>query len=128
MKPRSPFSLVLVLAIFAVFGTELLHGQGTDLGTIRGTVTDSSGAAVPNANVTIVDSSTGAARQTKTNGQGEYQVFGLRSGTYRVSVSAPGFATQQIDNIPLTGSSAVGVNATLKVSSAQEKVEVRVDA
>ncbi len=128
MKPRSLLPILLIFAAFAVFETVLLHGQGTDLGTIRGTVNESSGAVVPNANVTIVDNSTGATRQTKTNGQGEYQVFGLRSGTYKVSVSAAGFAIQQIDNVPVTGSSAVGVNATLKVSSAEEKVEVRVEA
>ena len=128
MKPHSLFLIPLVFTAFVVFGTVSLHGQGTDLGTIRGTVTESSGALVPNANVTIVDSSTGASRQTKTNGQGEYQVFGLRSGTYRISVSAAGFATQQIDNVPVRGSSAVGVNATLKVSTAEEKVEVRFEA
>lgn len=128
MKQRYLLPILVISAFLLVFSSVLVHGQGTDLGTIRGTVTESSGAVVPNANVTVVDNSTGAARQTKTNGEGEYQVFGLRSGTYKVSVSAAGFATQQIDNVPLRGSSSVGVNAILRVSATQEKVEVRVEA
>jgi hypothetical protein len=46
-------------------------GQGTDLGTIRGTVTDSSGAVVANASVSVIDRATAAARETKANGQGQ---------------------------------------------------------
>ena len=61
-----------------------VYGQGTDLGTIRGTVTDSSGAAIPNAAVTVTDALTNTARQTQTNSQGHYEMFGLRPGTYRV--------------------------------------------
>lgn len=128
MKPRSLFLVLVSLTFFVLGGDIATLGQGTDLGTIRGTVTESSGAVVPNASVSVIDTSTGATRQTKTNGEGEYQVFGLRSGTYKVSVTAPGFATQQIDNIPLRGSSVVGINASLKVSSAEEKVEVTIGA
>jgi len=102
-------------------------GQGTDLGTIRGVVTDASGSVVANADVKITDNATGAARQTKTNGAGEYQFFGLKSGTYKVVVSNAGFATEQVESILLQGSSVVGVNVKLRVSSAQEKIEVTVN-
>jgi Carboxypeptidase regulatory-like domain len=128
MKLRSHFPILafVVCAFLVAFNSLHVHGQGTDLGTIRGVVTDSSGAVVPNASVTIVDTSTNAERRTNANGQGEYQVFGLRSGSYKVSISATGFTTHQIDNVVLNGSSIVGVNATLRVSSAQEKIEVTV--
>ncbi len=74
---------------------QLLFAQGTDLGTIRGLVTDSSGAVIPDAKVTILDLGTNTTRETATNARGEYQMFGLRSGNYKVSISAPGLTTQE---------------------------------
>jgi hypothetical protein len=124
MKRRS-FAVVAIAVSLALF-VPIALGQGTDLGTIRGVVTDSSGSLVPNAAVTVTDTSTGAARQAKTNGVGEYQVFGLRSGTYKVAVNSTGFATQEVENVAVLGSSVIGVNVTLRVSSAEEKVEVTV--
>src|SRR5256885_14183000 len=76
MKFRVLFLPVLLIT-FTVCGTVAVLGQGTDLGTIRGTVTDASGAVVPNASVTITDQTTNSTRRTSTNSHGEYQVFGL---------------------------------------------------
>jgi Carboxypeptidase regulatory-like domain/TonB dependent receptor len=115
---------LLVVAGCLVFLLPSAHGQGTDLGTIRGVVTDTSGSVVASAAVVVTDTSTGAARQTKTNGDGEYEIFGLRSGAYRIAVSGAGFATQQLENVVVRASSVLGVNVTLRVSTAQEKVEV----
>lgn len=103
-------------------------GQGTDLGTIRGVVTDPTGSVVPNATVTVTDAATGAIREGKTNGQGEYEMFGLRSGTYKVALNGAGFAPQAIDNVVVRGSNVVGVNVSLKVSTTQSTVEVTVGA
>lgn len=123
MKVRSTLAIALLFAL-TVCSSVFVLGQGTDLGTIRGTVTDASGAVVAQAAVTVTDASTGATRQTKTNGDGAYEMFGLRSGTYKVGVQASGFAPQEVSGVELNGSSVVGVNVTLKVSSAQEAVEV----
>jgi hypothetical protein len=127
MKPRPSLVILVIFALLAC-GSVFVHGQGTDLGTIRGTVTDSSGSVVANADITITDNATGTTREAKTNGSGEYQVFGLRSGSYKVVVNSPGFATEQIENVTLQGSSVVGVNLKLRVASAQEKIEVLVGA
>src|SRR5260370_7154579 len=59
-------------------------------GTITGTITDASKAAVPNAPVTVVDQGTGATRSTTANGQGEYTVPDLQQGTYSVIVNPTG--------------------------------------
>src|ERR1700756_3998557 len=88
-----------LLFALTLCSNSLLYGQGTDLGTIRGTVTDPSGALVAQAAVTVTDTSTGASRLTKTNGDGAYEMFGLRSGTYTVAVQAGGFADQKIDGV-----------------------------
>src|SRR5207237_500915 len=118
----------LLIAVFSLAGTQFLFAQGTDLGTIRGTVTDSSGAVVPNAKVTVTDFGTGSTRETTTNAQGDYQIFGLSSGTYRVTIANAGMATVQVNGVVVNGSSVVSANATMKVASATETVDVTTDA
>ena len=60
---------------------------------IVGTVTDSTGAIIPNATVTIASSSTGISKRAVTNSAGEYSVTYLTPGTYDVTVSANGFSS-----------------------------------
>src|SRR5437588_12165862 len=60
-------------------------------GTIRGVVTDKSGAVVPNAPVTITNNATGDARSVTTNQSGEFVAFELNPGTYTVTVKQQGF-------------------------------------
>src|SRR5262249_10697427 len=127
MNARAFLALRLLLA-FAVCSPILLCGQGTDLGTIRGTVTDSTGAVVANASITIVDVGTSATRHTATNSSGEYQMFGLPSGRYKVTIAAPGMATQEITGLVLNGSDVVSANAVLKVSTTNEQVVVTAEA
>jgi hypothetical protein len=120
LRSSLPTTLIACLLLLTTF----VFGQGTDLGTIRGVVSDSSGSVVTSANVNVIDNETGAERRTKTNGAGEYQLFGLKSGSYKVVVNSSGFATEQVDNVVVQGSSIIAVNVKLRVSSAQEKVEV----
>ena len=123
MKRRCPLVACTLIA-FVLFSSLFVLGQGTDLGTIRGTVSDSSGALVPNAKITIIDQSTGSQRLTTTNERGEYQLFGLPSGTYTVSIAATGMATQSLKGLVLNGSDVVIANGTLKVSTTTEQVVV----
>ncbi len=127
MKVRSTRTISLLFALL-LCSSVFLRAQGTDLGTIRGTVSDSSGALVAQAAVTVTDNATGATRQTKTNADGAYEMFGLRSGTYKVAVQAGGFAKQEINSVVVNGSNVVGLNVTLRVSSAQEAVQVVAEA
>ena len=103
-------------------------GQGTDLGTIRGTVTDSTGAVIPGAMVTVTDTLTSATRETKTNSQGNYEMFGLKPGTYKVTIAAPGMSKKETTDIVLNGSDTVSADAVLKISAAQESVVVSMEA
>jgi len=104
-----------------------VFGQGTDLGTIRGTVTDSTGAVIPGVTVTVTDALTNTVRETRTNSQGYYEMFGLKSGTYRVAITAAGMSKKEITDIVLNGSDTVSVDAVLKVSAAQETVVVSLE-
>ncbi len=68
------------------------------------------------------------ARETKTNSQGNYEMFGLKPGTYRVAITAAGMSKKEITDIVLNGSDTVSVDAVLKVSAAQESVVVSMEA
>jgi hypothetical protein len=121
--------LVSLLSLWLALGSaQCLFAQGTDLGTITGSVTDSTGAVVPNAKVVILDLATNTPRETKTNAQGEYRVFGLSSGRYQVSVSLAGMRTTQVTGIEVSGSDVVTANAVLKLATATESVEVTAEA
>jgi hypothetical protein len=56
------------------------YAQGTNLGTIRGTVTDANGAVLPNAAVQVTDQATGLSRDFTTNSEGNYEVAGPETG------------------------------------------------
>ena len=121
MKYRvAPFSFTFLAFLLCAAGVVL--GQGTDLGTIRGTVTDSTGGVIPGATATVTDALTNTARETSTNSQGNYEMFGLKSGTYRVAITAAGMSKKEIREVVLNGSDTVSADAVLKVSAAQESV------
>ena len=127
MKHRAASTCVVFLA-FLFCTTGVVFGQGTDLGTIRGTVTDSTGAVIPGATVTVTDTLTNTSRETKTNSQGNYEMLGLKSGTYKVAITAAGMSKTGITDVVLNGSDTVSADAVLKVSAAQETVVVSMEA
>ena len=96
-------------------------------GSIQGTVSDSSGAVIPGASIHVVNQDTGVASDTKTNGVGFYQVPGLFTGTYNVTVTAPGMETYARKIELLVGQNAV-VNTSLNPGSVTQKVEVTANA
>ncbi len=120
--------LARIAVLLALFGSaQLLFAQGSDLGTITGVVTDTTGAVVPSANVVILDLATNTAREVKTDGQGVYRLFGLSSGKYQVRVSMAGMATAQII-VDVRGSDVVTADAQLKVAATSEVVSVSAEA
>src|ERR1700676_3822738 len=70
--------------------------------TILGTITDSSGSVIPNADVSIKNLATGVSRNVTTDGAGFYTAPNLLAGRYEVTGTAPGFATQVRTGITLT--------------------------
>ena len=118
----------LVMVCFCALCAGRLFAQGTDLGTIRGTVTDTSGAVVPGATVVITDLATNTSHQLTSNADGNYEAFGLNAGSYKALVTAPGFASEEIDGIVLTGSSVINADARLRPSTTQQTVEVTAEA
>src|SRR6202789_1058175 len=96
----------------------------TVTGAIRGIITDPSGAIVPNATVTAVNTATGVATVAKTNQAGEYAIRFLQIGQYRLSVEAPGFTTAKYGPFSLEIDQVAQVNIPLNVGVATTTVEV----
>jgi len=126
---RSVTRFAFFLLVLSALGTaHFLFAQGTDLGTIRGTVKDASGAVIASAKVIVTDLETNTSRETNANGAGDFEVFGLKSGRYKVSATATGMNTEQINDVVVNGSATVGINVTLRVSGGGEKIEVSAEA
>jgi len=92
-------------------------------GTLRGQVTDPSGAAVAEATV-LVTTPSGAATTATTNREGVYEVKGLAPGKYGVKVIAQGFAPFEKTEIEITAGQVEKLNAQLSIEVQQEKVQV----
>lgn len=92
--------------------------------TMFGTVTDSTGAVVPNATVILTQTDTKAIRTLSTKSDGSYRADFLPVGPYSVSVSAPGFKTLQRTGITLTVTEQAQVNLALQVGGSSSVVEV----
>ncbi|MBS1822334.1 MAG: carboxypeptidase regulatory-like domain-containing protein [Acidobacteria bacterium] len=124
MALRKLTTLFAVLLLGLVASNSRLFAQGTDLGTLRGTVADPSGAVVPNARVEITDLDTHTVQVVNTDGHGLYQAAALPSGHYQITVSAEGFSPVIVKGIVLTGSDVVGANAVLRAAGGTVSVDV----
>ena len=120
--------LALVFALLGVMTltTGVAYGQAID-GNVVGTVVDSSGAAVANADVNVTNINTGVGANTKTNGTGEYRFDNLLIGFYKISVKASGFRTTTVQTDVLLNQTGT-VNVTLTPGAANEVVEVSGEA
>lgn len=93
-------------------------------GTLSGAVTDSTGAAIPNAGVTVKETHTGTTTQTKTDGQGQFVTPFLLPGDYTVTVMMQGFQTVTRSNITLQSQEHPIVNVQLPVGETSQTVTV----
>ncbi|MGH9374538.1 MAG: carboxypeptidase-like regulatory domain-containing protein, partial [Terriglobia bacterium] len=92
--------------------------------TLTGTVSDPSGAVIPNASVAVKNVATGVVVSVVTNSAGLYSVPNLIPGTYAVTTSAKGFETQTQTGITLTVGATQTFNITLPVGQSTQKVTV----
>lgn len=95
-----------------------------DTGTVNGTVSDSSGAAVPSVTVTITNTGTGLSKTVTTNATGYYVASALPFGNYVVSATAGGFAEAKSQTVVLNVGAVVQANLRLNVSGGQTSVDV----
>ena len=117
---------IALLFLACVLGTAPMRAQEAG-GTVLGVVTDASGGAVINANVTIKNVATGVARGVPTNGDGFYVAPNLVPGSYEVRIDATGFASTVVSGITLTIGERREVNVALKVGQLSDKITVTSD-
>jgi len=116
-------SITFVL-VLACLGISSLPAQVTATATLEGTVTDTTGAVIPNANVKITNSSTGEMRSAVSNDAGLYSFNLLPAGTYEVRVAVTGFTTADFQKVELAVSRTTTLDARLSPSQQATTVEV----
>src|SRR5262245_58550297 len=117
---RSLFLSLCVVGLSALVGL----AQVTT-GRIEGTVTDPQGAAVPGAQVKVLNKATGLALDTTADDKGEWVFPSMATATYTVTVNHPGFKTVTIENVKVDAGVPATVNVKLEVGSLAETVEVQ---
>src|SRR6202522_1023429 len=119
-------SSAIVVGMLAFLACPFAYGQAT--GSISGTVTDTSGAAVPGVKVTVTAPATGLTRTSTTNENGEYIIPLLGVADYTVQVEFQGFQTAKAENIRLQVDEHRELDFKLTPSSVQTNVEVSATA
>lgn len=114
---------LLLLVVVALMSSSSRAQQLTQA-TLIGSVRDPSGAAIPNATVTITNTDTGAATTVTTQPDGQYVAPSLQVGHFNVSATAQGFSTAQRTNLALNVGDRTRVDFTLQVGGAQQTVTV----
>jgi hypothetical protein len=117
--PLLPVGLLLLVLLQTTF----LRSQSST-GTILGTVTDSSGSAVPNAHVVVKNLETGHEQSASTDSGGGYTIPSLQIGNYSVSVDCPGYKTTVLPKIELQVAQEAKIDAVLQVGQVSESVTV----
>jgi hypothetical protein len=110
-----------------LFAASLVAFGQLNRGTISGTVTDSSGAAIPGAQVTIRNTGTNSTSITETTAAGQYNLPNLAVGTYEAAIESQGFRKFLRSNIDLRATEVVRIDAVLEIGSLVETVEVTVE-
>lgn len=130
LRLRIPFSILLsslAAILLLLLPLHMVRAQEV-YGSIFGTVTDPSGAVIPNADVTITDLSKNTKFETHTNGTGDYRVDHLIPDNYSVIVSATGFSTATVPSVVLYANTAPRVDVKLQAGAATNTVEVTAGA
>jgi len=116
--------LIPVIAI-GMLGALMPHAIAQALQGITGTVTDQTGAVVPNATVTAKNDATGVSKTATTNTAGSYQFNDLLPGTYTVRIEMQGFQTSVHNGVGVEVAKISTVDAVLTAGSTTQSVEVK---
>jgi len=124
LQPHASFArkLILIAVVFS-FSTAALWAQ-TFYGSIVGTVTDPTGAAISAANVTLTNAGTAERRTAQTDSSGNYQFVNLVPGVYKVDIETTGFKHLTRERIQVEVQSAVRIDAALQVGDMGQVVDV----
>src|SRR5262249_40580334 len=94
----------------------------TQLATVFGTITDPTGAVIPEARITVSSASTGLKRVALTDINGQYHVAGLPPGMYAIRTEKEKFQTQVLEGIALSSGAAIAVDLSLRVGTVPQEL------
>ena len=114
---------LFALLLFLTVGASRLHAQAVT-GSIVGTVTDSTGALVPDATIVVSDVSKGTSQTVQSNASGNYTVYRLIPDTYSVKGTAKGFTPAQAQNVVVDAGTDTPVNLVFQVAGSSQTVTV----
>ena len=114
----------LALLLFLAVGTRTVWAQAQNTGSILGTVVDPSKAVIPFATVDVVETDKGISRSVQSSKQGEYVLPSLPVGHYRLTVTAPGFATYEAEDIIVDADKSVKIVVSMTLGDSKETVTV----
>ncbi len=118
---------LLCAAVLVFIPVRTLNGQALS-GSLLGTITDASGANVPGATVTSINTGTGQEWTTTANSVGLYSFAALPPGSYNITVGATGFQTSRIQGVVVNANVAVRTDVRLQLGQVSETVEVSANA
>jgi carboxypeptidase family protein/TonB-dependent receptor-like protein len=125
VRGRGLMVSLFVCVSMAIVASVATWGQSQAInGTIRGRVVDPSGAAIPEAAVSVANRSTGFSRSGSTNSEGYYVFPNLPLGAYEVTVGKTGFGSLKYSNVVLEAGKEAVIDAQLKVGQVETAVEV----
>lgn len=114
---RVLFSALILCAL-------VIPAMGQSTATLGGTITDATGATVPNAKVTVTNQATGVSSSSQTDSAGAYLFPSLPIGIYRIEVTASGFQKALVTDLDLPVATSITRNVQLKVGETTETVEI----
>jgi hypothetical protein len=125
---RTVSSATAIIAAFVLLVAATAARAQVLYGSLTGTVTDSSGAVVAGGNVTALENQTGVSQIRTTDAAGIYRFTTLLPGTYKVTITAQGFSTQETAGVVVRGNEIARVDAQLKVATSTQSVTVTTEA
>src|SRR5712691_5181997 len=114
--------LRIILSIVIAASSAFSQTTGTD--SVLGLATDSTGSVVAGAKVTVINTGTRFVSNTVTTAEGTYYVPYLNSGTYRITIEAPGFKKYVRDGVVLRTDETPRIDVLLEVGSVSESINV----
>jgi len=122
---KHPFFRLAASLSFVMLFSVLAYAQVSSTSSLSGTVTDPSGAVVPNATIVVKNNGTGAEFKAASASNGTFTVPALNAGIYSVSISAVGFKQAIVQGVQIEVGTPASVNVSLEVGSATESVVVQ---
>ena len=128
MHATRAFRIAVTILFFLIAATAVPMRAQNFYGSITGTVTDSTGAPMEGANVTVINTATGTRQAVQSSTAGEYRVVNLIPGAYRLEIEKTGFKRLTRDNVEVQVESVVRLDSAMEIGDVNQSIEVEAAA